>query len=103
MTSPDADQKFEQELTTVEQSLDQLKQRYDQVKRDRQLQGELQSRVQTLQQELKQIQQQLDTLEVELESRLFAWIRLQEPFWQMVRFGGLGVLLGWGLHWLIRR
>ncbi|GAC1482640.1 MAG: hypothetical protein NVS2B14_21410 [Chamaesiphon sp.] len=44
---------------------------------------------------MKQIQDQIETLEVNLESQLFSWGSLKEPFWQAVRFGGLGVVVGW--------
>jgi hypothetical protein len=50
---------------------------------------------QNLKAELKQIQEQLETIELNLESRLFSWGSLKEPFWQAVRFGGLGIIIGW--------
>lgn len=99
----DWNQDFERSLIEVEQSLQDLKDRYDQVSRDQQQQSELQQRLQQLQTELQHIQQQIETLEVNLESRLISWIRVQEPFWQMVRFGGLGLVLGWVLHWLLAK
>jgi hypothetical protein len=45
--------------------------------------------------EFLQIQNQLQALEINLESRLFSWNSLREPFWQVIRFGGLGVIIGW--------
>ncbi|MBW4659791.1 MAG: DUF2203 domain-containing protein [Drouetiella hepatica Uher 2000/2452] len=107
---PDADfheTDFEQSLQEVEQSLLLLKARYAQVQADRQQQEVLQQRLsetqrqmrrdrsQSLKAELKQIQQQLEGLELALESQLFSWSGLKEVFWQAVRFGGLGVMLGW--------
>lgn len=106
---PDTDaDEFEQALSEVERDLQALKERYDQVRRDRKRQAELQQRReqirkelrhssnrQLLQAELKQIKQQLETIELNLESRLFSWGSLKEPFWQAVRFGGLGVVVGW--------
>lgn len=99
---------FEQALSEVEQNLQALKERYEQVRRDRQRQVELQHRReqirpslrqssdrQALQAELKQIKEQLETIELNLESRLFSWKSIREPFWQAVRFGGLGVVIGW--------
>lgn len=98
---------FEQALADVEQTLHDLKTRYTQVQQDQQRQIELrhrredihqhlrQSPVPALKAELDQIQDQLDELEVNLESRLFTLGSLKEPFWQIVRFGGLGVILGW--------
>jgi DNA repair exonuclease SbcCD ATPase subunit len=43
-------------------------------------------------QELKAIQERLAELDLLLESRL---VNLWEPFWQAVRFGGLGITIGW--------
>ncbi|MBD2251641.1 hypothetical protein [Nostoc parmelioides] len=96
---------FEQELEEVERSLLSLKQRYDQVTRDREQQAQWQQRRQELQHnkyqtpeiktELRQIKQQLEMLELNLESQLFSWRSLKKPFWQAVRFGGMGVIIGW--------
>ncbi len=101
------DTDFEQSFQEVEQSLLLLKERYIQIQADQQQQQVLQQRLgdtqrqmrrdrsQSLKAELKQIQQQLEGLEVALESQLFSWSGLKEVFWQAVRFGGLGVILGW--------
>ncbi|MFB2770332.1 hypothetical protein ACE1AT_13735 [Pelatocladus sp. BLCC-F211] len=96
---------FEQELLEVERSLVALKERYQQVLRDRRQQKQLQYKLYKLSQdkkptpeieaELRQIQQQLEVLEVCLESQLFSWRSFREPFWQAIRFGGLGVIIGW--------
>ncbi|NWF57943.1 MAG: hypothetical protein HXY43_01130 [Fischerella sp.] len=96
---------FEQELLEVERSLVALKERYKQIQRDRRKQKQLQYKFNELNQnkhhtpeikaELRQIQQQLEVLEVCLESQLFSWRSFKEPFWQAVRFGGLGVIIGW--------
>jgi len=98
---------FEQSLQAVEQSLQILKARYSQVQLDRHRQQSLQQQLSeaerdyrrnsssALRQELKQIRQQLEDLELALESRLFSWSGLREVFWQAVRFGGLGVIIGW--------
>lgn len=98
---------FEQALLEVEHSLQALQERYQQVQQDRRRQAELQQRRerirkdlgqtrnrQMLRDELNRIKEQLETIELNLESRLF-WGSLKEPFWQAVRFGGLGVVLGW--------
>ncbi|WP_026082475.1 hypothetical protein [Mastigocladopsis repens] len=97
------DQEFEQELLEVEQALVALKERYNQVQADKFHHRELQQRLKQLRHsklaemkaELKQIKQQLEVLELNLESQLFSWGSLKEPFWQAVRFGGLGVIIGW--------
>ena len=44
--------------------------------------------------QIAQIQTQIEIAEVEIESRLVSWQSFREPFWQIVRFGGLGILLG---------
>lgn len=111
---------FEQALSELERSLQSLKARYAQVQQDLQRQTQLQQRLKQVQREgngtslpqmqgeLRQIKEQLKELEAELESRLLSdsdlmtlfwqgWRRglMGEPFWQVVRFGGLGVVLGW--------
>ncbi len=48
--------------------------------------------------DLAHLQQQLAQLEGQLDGLLFDWRSLLDPFWQAVRFGGLGILLGWLLH-----
>ena len=51
--------------------------------------------------ELAQLQDRLEALKVTLESQLLSWKEMQEPFWQIVRFVGLGLVIGWFLHsWL---
>ncbi len=107
MSSPDAprqsseDLTFEQELAEVERSLQELKTRHTQVQQDeatqatlRQRQAELKAgpRSPQTKAELAQIQDKLDELELNLESRLFTW---DKPFWQIIRFGGVGLVLGW--------
>lgn len=103
----DEEQEFVRSLEEVDRSLQALKERYAQVQRDRQRQKELQNRFdevrqerrhnrsQELKAELQQIKEQLEVLEVNLESSLFAWSSLKEPFWQAVRFGGIGIVIGW--------
>ncbi|BAY34277.1 hypothetical protein H6G64_00915 [Calothrix sp. FACHB-156] len=96
---------FEQELQEVERSLFSLKERYNQVQSDREQKAQWQQRRQELQQnknptpeikaELRQIKQQLEALELNLESQLFSWRSFKKPFWQAVRFGGMGVIIGW--------
>ncbi|MBW4686640.1 MAG: hypothetical protein KME40_16425 [Komarekiella atlantica HA4396-MV6] len=96
---------FEQELQEIERSLLSLKERYNQVQRDRLSKAEWQQRLNKLNHnkhqtpeikaELRQIKQQLEMLEVNLESQLFSWVSLKKPFWQAVRFGGMGVIIGW--------
>jgi hypothetical protein len=100
---------FDQALEKVERSLLELKDRYAQVQRDEQQLGTLQERKTNLQSqrkspklkaELREIEQQLEELELNLESRLFSWSGLKEVFWQAVRFGGLGIAIGWSLAFI---
>ena len=115
LKAPDAsaifEQEFEQEVLELERSLQSLKERYTQIQDDQSRQNALQQRLgqvqrdlrrtrsqeirQELQAEMKQIRQQLDALEVALESQLLSWNSLKDVFWQAVRFGGLGVVVGW--------
>jgi hypothetical protein len=49
-------------------------------------------------QELELIRSRLSELDLTLESRLLnEWRLMWEPFWQAVRFGGLGIIIGWVL------
>lgn len=108
---------FDQTLKEVEQALLLLKARYAQIQLDRQHQQDLLQRKEQiekqlqhppsqisqleLKRELKRIRQQLEELEVALESQLFSWSGLKEIFWQAVRFGGLGIVIGWILKSLV--
>ena len=91
----------------MERSLVAVKERYTQIQVDRLRQAELGNRREDiresvrqnptaqLKQELREIEQELETIELNLESSLFSWVSIKQPFWQAVRFGGLGILLGW--------
>lgn len=107
------EQEFEQELANVERSLQELKQRYTQVQQDQATQAQLQARQSDLKQqlkrrksaemqaELKRLETQLEELETNLESHLFTWGSLKESFWQIIRFGGLGIVIGWFLAFAV--
>ncbi len=98
---------IEEAILTVERSLFALKERYNQVQQDGRRQAELDHRIeeilpelrhnrtQQMQEELKQLEAELESIELNLESHLFTWSSLKEPFWQAIRFGGVGVILGW--------
>lgn len=45
--------------------------------------------------ERKRLQTQIETLEATLENQLLTWNNLREPFWQVLRFVGLGLVVGW--------
>jgi hypothetical protein len=100
---------LDQELIALEQALQELKTRHIQVQQDQQTYADLthrrtevqaalqQQATPTLQAELKQIETKLHELSYALESQLLSWASFQKPFWQILRFGGLGLVLGWGL------
>ncbi len=101
---------IEQSLQELEQALQDFKSRYAQVQADRDRQQDLrqqlsiaereyqQKRSKALRAEVKQLRQQLEEVEIALESQLFSWSGLREIFWQIVRFGGVGLILGWVLR-----
>ena len=104
-SSNNGDREIAKVLTEVGQSLEELKNRYLQVKQDWQRRAELVKHKQQLQQkkannlerepiktELRDLEQQISELEINLESVL-----LPDLFWQAVRFGGLGIAIGWVL------
>ncbi|MEB3211774.1 MAG: hypothetical protein VKL39_10480 [Leptolyngbyaceae bacterium] len=103
------DQEFLEALAEAEEALNHIKERYTQVseaqERQRELrtqlsrtQGELrQHRTKELRQELKRIKVKLSELDIVFESRLV------DPFWMAIRFGGLGIVIGWVLHLIITR
>ncbi|HTL88137.1 MAG TPA: hypothetical protein VL134_01965 [Leptolyngbya sp.] len=106
--SPTDEINFDQALENVERSLSDLKDRYAQIQRDQERLETLQQRKAELKKskssgfktELREIEQQLEELEINLESRLFSWSGLKEVFWQAVRFGGLGIAIGWSLAFI---
>ena len=104
-SAENGDREIAKILTEVGQSLEELRNRYLQVKQDWQRHTELVKYKQELEQkkasnfekeplktELRDIEQQLSDLEINLESVL-----LPDLFWQAVRFGGLGIAIGWVL------
>lgn len=99
----DLDSNVEKILTDVGHSLVELENRYEQVKEDWHRYTELQHHQEELEAkkinnvekepiktELKHLLQELEELEINLESVL-----LPDLFWQAVRFGGLGIVIGW--------
>ena len=102
-TETDLDSSVEKILTDVGHSLTELRDRYEQVSIDWQRYTELQQHQEELQAkkvnnvekepiktELKHLIEELEALEMNLESVL-----LPDLFWQAVRFGGLGIVIGW--------
>jgi ABC-type uncharacterized transport system ATPase component len=97
---------FEREIAELEQMISAIKQRHldtqlaaqEQIVLTRQ-RNELKqkgSNHRDVKQELQVIRSRLEELDLTLESRLLnEWKLMWEPFWQAVRFGGLGIAIGW--------
>jgi len=85
---PPDDSQWETRIQQAEQTLIELRRRYRQIQRDRAQKEELEAKLQRLQSELA-------SLEYNLESNLVTWKDLLEPFWLAIRFGGLGIIIGW--------
>ena len=107
---PSSTDELAQAIEELERSVAALRQRYTVVEAAQAEQQELrvrinraqselrQHRTKHVQDELKALQTRMEELELTLESQLFSWSSLKEPFWQAIRFGGIGVVLGWVLH-----
>jgi chorismate mutase len=97
---------FDREIAELEQQISALKHRHadtqlaerEQVVLVRQ-RNELKQKGNNrpeVKQELQMIRSRLAELELTLESRLLnEWKLMWEPFWQAIRFGGLGIAIGW--------
>ena len=98
---PSDRQEFEAALRDATKSLKAVKERYVEIRRAQQQQQTLRQRLKQADlplSEVKSIKQRLEELELSLESRLLSWRHFQQPFWQAIRFGGLGVIIGWILR-----
>ncbi|MGI0480006.1 hypothetical protein ACN4EE_04370 [Geminocystis sp. CENA526] len=103
--SPEFD--IDEAIANIEASLEKIKTRHQQIILDRARKEELEQRkqeIKDLQKENKQdslkselyfLEEELTQIEVRLESELFKWSSLNEPFWQIVRFVGIGIVIGW--------
>ncbi|MGG6241616.1 hypothetical protein ACQ4N7_23565 [Nodosilinea sp. AN01ver1] len=90
-----------QQLEGLETRLHQLKAGVANLVQLQQLQDAPPTDAQRSAQEIAHLQETADNFELELASRVVSWQHLQEPFWQAVRFGGLGLLIGWCLAWFV--
>jgi hypothetical protein len=110
MSSPPELDEIGTEIQDLERLLVDLRDRYEQIQVDEPLRSQLHAQITAQKQipatpdqkanlkvELAKLTDQLDEVEMRLESRLVSWLGLREYFWQIVRFGGFGLLLGWGL------
>ena len=52
------------------------------------------SHIEEIHRQLLEISDRLEQIETEIESRLLSWSSFSEPFWQVVRFTGLGIIIG---------
>lgn len=97
---------FDREIAELEQAIVDLKQRQVDIQLATREQVVLQrqrnelihqgSKHPEVKQELELIRSRLEQLDITLESRLLnEWKLMWEPFWQAVRFGGLGIAIGW--------
>jgi cytochrome c biogenesis factor len=97
---------FDREIAELEQTLADLKHRHTDTQlaaqeqvvlvRQRNELNQKGSNQPQVKQELELIRSRLAELDLTLESRLLnEWKLMWEPFWQAVRFGGLGIALGW--------
>lgn len=98
LSSAQSLQEFDHQLQELEGAIATLRQRFEQVRSARLQQSEMRHRLE--QPDLptadrKALEQQLEDLEVTLENSVLSWRSLQEPFWQAIRFGGLGIVIGW--------
>jgi hypothetical protein len=87
-----------QDLNALEAQFQEVKQRLQTVVEGELEEEELKARLKelspTMKGEIKAITDRLAEIEVTIESRLFNWGALKEVFWQIVRFTGLGIVIG---------
>ncbi len=92
---------FAESLSALEVAVQSLRQRFDQGRELQRQQQAVQGRLQDPHlsaAELATLQQELEDLTLSLESTMVSWRSLSEPFWQAIRFGGLGLVIGWMLR-----
>ncbi|NEQ48545.1 MAG: hypothetical protein F6K11_00190 [Leptolyngbya sp. SIO3F4] len=89
---------FATALEETDKDFDALRQRYGEVRKAFEQRSQIQSTItqgHLPKAELTRLKKQLATLEETLENQLMSWNNLKEPFWQVLRFVGLGLVLGW--------
>jgi hypothetical protein len=93
-----------EQLEGMESRLSQLKTGLSNMLQLQQLQDRAEGNAderQALGETLTNLQQEVDNFELELATQTIGWQHIQETFWQAVRFGGLGVVVGWVLAWMV--
>ncbi|KAI9134597.1 hypothetical protein [Acaryochloris sp. CCMEE 5410] len=86
------------EITTAQAEKAQLEKKLAAVQTDRSAKAQTEQDLAALQTELEQIQDQIQTLGMTLESQLWKWHDLKEPFWQFIRYFGLGFAAAVVIH-----
>lgn len=92
-----------QQLEALENRLGQLKTGLSNLLQLQQVQEQPESNLadrQALSETLATLQKDIDEFELELATQTLGWQHVRETFWQAVRFGGLGVVMGWFLAWV---
>jgi predicted RNase H-like nuclease (RuvC/YqgF family) len=110
-TTTSTDLEFEEAIVALESQIQDLKTRHDRVtlaereiivlERERnQIKHQGKHRQDpAIKTELTAIEEKIEELNLVLESRL---VDLWEPFWMAVRFGGLGVAIGWAIATFVK-
>jgi uncharacterized alpha-E superfamily protein len=108
--SPDSWQEIELQIQETSELLESVNQKFDEAKatdRDRQnlnlqqqaIEHKLKTKLnlrqrQELKSQLQTIQTSLEDIDTAIAAQLVTWSSFKEPFWQIVRYSGLGFLLG---------
>jgi chromosome segregation ATPase len=110
------DLEVDQAIAETEALLTEVKDRYAQIRtakadlaplkqQQRQLKKQLSNNQQrewhdrqAIKEERAQVENRLLEIAIELESNLISWQSFREPFWQILRFGGIGIIVGWYLR-----
>jgi len=93
-----------EQLEGMESRLSQLKTGLSNMLQLQQLQDRSESdsaERQALSEALTNLQREVDEFELELATQTIGWQHVKETFWQAVRFGGLGLVIGWALAWIV--
>jgi hypothetical protein len=113
--SPDSWQEIELQIQETSELLRSINQKFDEAKaadedrqnlnlqkqelelklKTKQLKTKLNLRQrQELKSQLQTIQTRLEEIDLAIAAQLITWSSFKEPFWQIVRFSGLGFLVG---------
>lgn len=103
-------QEIELQIQEAEESLGLVKQKFDEARavdsdridleiQQQEISAKLKGKInlrqrQELKAELATIQTKLEDIDTAIAAQLITWTSFKEPFWQIVRFSGLGFLLG---------